>query len=73
MSAPDNKFACSLRMLRAKARLSQAELAKKIGVDAQSVANWEAGIYMPSLRTAVSLADVLGVSLDQLVARVIEA
>ena len=62
-------FATCLRMCRAKADLSQNDLAKLIGVHQQSVANWETGDYMPSLKATVKLADALGVSIDQLVGR----
>lgn len=65
-SALDN-FAANLRAFRAKADMTQAELAGKVGVDAQSIINWEKGAYMPSLRTTVKLADVFGVSIDRLV------
>lgn len=67
--ADHNDFAANLRMYRARADVSQAELAKQVGVDTSSVTNWESGTYMPSLRTTVKLADALGVTLDQLAGR----
>jgi DNA-binding XRE family transcriptional regulator len=69
MGNAEERFAECLRMYRAKADVTQAELAKSVGVDAQSVINWEKGVYMPSLRTTVKLADALGVSIDQLAGR----
>ncbi|MBR3318692.1 MAG: helix-turn-helix transcriptional regulator [Atopobiaceae bacterium] len=69
MKGTKTDFAGCLRMFRARADLTQAELAKLVGVDTQSIGNWESGVRMPSLRTTVRLADVLGVSLDQLAGR----
>ncbi len=69
MANSKGDFATRLRMYRAKANLTQAELANLIDVDEQSVRNWEKDLYMPSLRTTVRLADVLNVSLDQLTGR----
>ena len=69
VASAEETFAACLRMYRAKADLTQAELAEKVGVDAQSIVNWEKGAYMPSLRTTVKLADELGISLDQLAGR----
>ena len=69
MGVAEDNFAACLRMYRAKADITQSELAEKVGVDAQSIVNWEKGAYMPSLRTTVKLADALGISIDQLVGR----
>ena len=69
MGVAEDRFAACLRMYRAKADMTQVELASKVGVDAQSIVNWEKGEYMPSLRTTVKLADELGVSIDQLAGR----
>ena len=69
MGSVEQSFATHLRMYRARADITQAELASQVGVDAQSIVNWEKGAYMPSLRTTVKLADALGVSIDQLTGR----
>lgn len=69
MANRDSDFASCLRAYRAKADLSQVELAKRVGVDVASVQNWENGDYMPSLRTTMRLADALGISIDQLAGR----
>lgn len=69
MAQRDSDFASSLRAHRAKADLSQAQLAELVGVDVASIQNWENGDYMPSLRKALNLADALGISLDQLTGR----
>lgn len=41
-------------------------VAKVLGVTRGAVSNWEAGNRTPTLEQAVSLATVLGVSLDTL-------
>lgn len=69
MGNAEDNFATCLRMYRARADITQAALAETIGVDAQSIVNWEKGVYMPSLRTTVKLADALGISIDQLAGR----
>jgi putative transcriptional regulator len=69
MANRDEPFARGLRAARAAADLSQEELAQLIDVSRDSVANWEKGDFMPSMRTALRVADVLGVSLDQLAGR----
>lgn len=53
--------------LRKLNRLSQEELAEKVGVTRQAVAKWEAGESEPTLEKSRLLAQALGVSLDDLV------
>lgn len=69
MADRENDFASCLRMYRAKADLSQEELAKRAGTTKYSIQNWENGDYMPSLRMTIRLADALGVAIDQLAGR----
>jgi putative transcriptional regulator len=45
--------------------MTQSELAGKIGMTRQTVAAIEAGKYSPSLEAAFRIAQVFGVSLDQ--------
>lgn len=60
-------FKENLGGLRKLNHLSQEELAEKVGVTRQAVAKWEAGESEPTLDRAKLLADVFGVSLDDLV------
>lgn len=69
MASVEETFATCMRTCRAMIGLTQSELAERVGVDKQSVINWEKGEYMPSLRTAVKLADEFGISLNQLVGK----
>jgi putative transcriptional regulator len=54
-----------IRSLRfANGRMTQAELADRIGVTRQTVIAIEQGRYSPSLETAFQIARVFGVRLD---------
>jgi transcriptional regulator with XRE-family HTH domain len=50
--------------------MSQADLAKATGISLRQLARYEAGEQQPVLAAAAVLADVLGISLDQLAGRV---
>lgn len=50
--------------------LSQADLAKFMGVHQGQVSNWMSGRNMPNLETLVKMADFFGVSTDYLVGRI---
>jgi putative transcriptional regulator len=55
----------SIRALRStRDEMTQAELAKRIGVTRQTVIAIEQGRYSPSLELAFQIAHVLGVPLD---------
>ena len=47
-------------------RLTQEDIAEKVGVTRQAVAKWEAGETVPDLDKCKMLAEILGVSLDDL-------
>lgn len=53
--------------LRTGRNLSQGELAEKLEVSRQSVSKWETGQSVPELDKLIKLADLFGVSVDQLV------
>ncbi len=57
------------RALRARAGLTQAELAERAGLAFETISRVESGREPPSLRTAMSLADALGTTLDEVVGR----
>ncbi len=58
-----------LRELRKNNSLTQKELGKKMGVSAQTILNWENGVYQPNIDELINLADIFNVSLDYLVGR----
>jgi transcriptional regulator with XRE-family HTH domain len=47
-----------------------AQLAEKVGVSANSVSSWMTGKYSPRRRHAERIAEVLGMSVDELYGRV---
>lgn len=53
--------------LRKAKNWSQEDLAAKIGVSRQSVSKWERGEALPDLERMISLSDVFGVSIDDLI------
>ena len=59
----------NLRAMRARERMSQEELAKKIGVSTSTIINWEGGKGGIGLDKACALADLFGCPLDDLAGR----
>lgn len=55
-----------IRYLREHKGLSQADLAKRLGISRSSVNAWELGISLPSTQYIVELANVFKVSTDYL-------
>lgn len=56
----------NLAQLRKQYRLTQEELAERVGVTRQAIAKWEAGDSIPDFEKCRALAAVFGVSLDDL-------
>lgn len=61
------EFGVRLTRLRERLQLSMTQLAGLLGVDYMQVSRYEKGQSLPSLDTAARLAQVLKVSLDELV------
>lgn len=59
-------FGERLLQVRKKRKVSQDDLAKKLGVHAPVIGRYERGEVKPSIETAARMADALGVSLDYL-------
>ena len=55
-----------IRQLRFKAGLTQEQLADKLGIGPQSVSKWENAVAMPDISALPLLAEVFGVSIDEL-------
>ncbi|MBE6972335.1 MAG: helix-turn-helix domain-containing protein [Ruminococcaceae bacterium] len=53
--------------LRTAQNLSQGDLAERLEVSRQSVSKWETGQSVPDLDKIIKLADLFGISVDQLV------
>ena len=58
--------ATRIKFLRDQADISQAELAKRLGITRSSVNAWEMGISVPSTQYLVELAAIFKVSTDYL-------
>ena len=55
-----------IKQLRFKAGLTQEQLAEKLGIGAQSVSKWENAVAMPDITALPLLAEIFGVSIDDL-------
>ena len=58
-----------IKELREELHLTQKELAEKINNVQRNVSNWENGASEPDIETIVKLADLFGVSIDELFGR----
>lgn len=61
------QFANQLMKLRQAANISQTQLAAQLNVSRQAVSKWENGTALPDLERIVQIAQLLHVSLDELV------
>ncbi len=55
-----------IKQLRFKASLTQEQLAESVGVSAQAVSKWENSAAMPDITLLPKLAEIFGVSIDDL-------
>ena len=55
-----------IRQLRFKAGWTQEQLADRLGIAPQSVSKWENAVAMPDISTLPLLAEIFGVSIDDL-------
>ena len=54
---------------RKKCKLSQEELAEKLGITRQTISNWELNETSPDLKQASKLCDIFNISLDELIGK----
>ncbi|WP_336251164.1 helix-turn-helix transcriptional regulator [Stomatohabitans albus] len=59
-------FTCHIKTHRLAAGLTQEELAQAVGVRRETIMRLEAAKYNPSLKLALDIANVLGVSVYDL-------
>lgn len=73
MKAEDEELARAIgaaaRLAREELRLTQEDIAERVGVSVEFYARIERGTSLPSVRKLVRIADVLGVSADALLDR----
>ena len=55
-----------IKIQRAIHNLTQDELARKIGVSRQTINTMESGKYIPSTALALKMAQLLGISVEEL-------
>ncbi|MCP5099060.1 MAG: helix-turn-helix transcriptional regulator [Chloroflexi bacterium] len=55
-----------LKSLRAQFGITQAQLAKRVGVARVSISSIEKGRYIPTIETALRLSKALGVPIEQI-------
>lgn len=63
-----SSFESSIHVYRAMKRMTQQELADKVGVSRQTIIQLERNRYNPSLLIAHDIADVFGVPIEQIFA-----
>lgn len=56
----------NLQLLRKRDKITQEELADRLGVSRQSVSKWETGEAYPETDKLISICDLFGISLDAL-------
>ena len=62
-------FSQNVRILRESDKLKQSELAQKLGVTQRKVSYWETGKVEPNLEDLWKIADLFGISVDELIGR----
>lgn len=55
-----------VKELRARSKLTQGELAKKIGVTRQTIVSLEKGSYIPSLLLAMNISEVFNEPIEKI-------
>jgi transcriptional regulator with XRE-family HTH domain len=57
----------NIKNFREQKGISQSELAERLNVTIQAVSNWETGKTQPDIDTLRKIADILEVSIDELI------
>jgi len=63
-------FAERLKLLRQARNITQVRLAELLAVDPRAYSRWERGDNIPHLDTLIKIADIIQVTLDELVGRI---
>lgn len=67
----EKKIGQSIKEKRLENGLSQEKLAKEIGVTHAAISFWENGVNIPNVLDCWKIADVLNITIDELVGRTI--
>ena len=65
----NNTIGRNLRRLRKTNRLTQEQLAKKLNITRQTLSNHETGKRLPDIYGLITVADIFGVSVDEIIGR----
>lgn len=63
------KFGDVLRQKREERRMTQTDLAERLGVSRQNINSYETGYKVPPLRVVVAAADVFRCTTDEMIGR----
>ena len=66
MRRKSNELKTKLKEYRAKLDMKQGDLAEKVGVRRETIIRLEKGQYNPSLKLAMDIAKVFGVSVEDI-------
>ena len=66
------EFTERLKILRKQAKLTQKELAEKIGISQPAYGDWERGVKKPTQDNLVKITKIFNVSLDSLLENELE-
>ena len=61
------KFGENLKLIRKSRKISQEDLAEKLGVSRQSVSKWETGENYPSMQNIMCLCTIFKCQINELV------
>ena len=62
-----NKLNHTLKKLRQETGINQNQLAEQLHVTRQAISNWETGKTQPDIETLTQIAEIFGVSVEQLI------
>lgn len=60
-------FPQNLKLLRLQCGFTQTELAKKVHLSRTAISNYESGRMEPSIQVLIKLAEIFGVTVDELI------
>ena len=63
------KFGDILKQKREERRMTQTDLAERLGVSRQNISSYETGFKIPPLSVVVAAADVFCCSTDEMIGR----
>lgn len=60
------KFGDNFKKLRLQNKLSQQQVAKKLGINQSNISNWEKDVSRPEYENLIQLSKLYGVSIEEL-------